>query len=687
MAPKKQQPYDEFYYVDCAINGAHNRNNVCQFDDLPATIDTVDAYTTLFLFREEYKQHVEAVGSVRGADKFAVWSPFVWFDIDAGELEQATLNMQTLVRGLQSMQIEEHIVIFFSGAKGYHVGIDSRVFGLSPSVDMPEQMRIICTQLASLFGVEIDTCIYNHNRLWRIPYTIHSKTQCRKIGLSISQALQLSTSQIVQLAEALPKVKTCSYVISHAKIVEPTLTRFVDEAKTGKAQKSSTWTAPVLAGRQLQIVTGALEWLFTQPVTKCRDNDAMLRASECRKVGIKQDRCLELLITWNDLNPDPLPKKDLRRIAKSAYGSITYDYTTNTASLRIAREHSEKAINTLTTIPATASEEPERRPRTLTELLAMGEDFLSPPEEVGDWLSWRQYITLLAGDPKTSGKSTLCTWEAVSALRKGYRVLWISPDEVRKDIVFRFVEAGVEQYGKQLMIAGDGDVPKGWPELKLWVTEQQPDLVILDSIHSLYPLLDAKGKVPDSSETAQWHLLTSALRPLATEGNMAVIWIHHINKGDGKVSGSVGINAAVDVIAFLTVLGNGTKRKLLLAGRRISTEIHLKYYGTKKGYEKMAIKFDKEYNDEPELSPLEVMRLWVFAWLNERISTTTVFLSTEIRTAYRTDQQSDPDASHHMSITLKRFIDDGIIRETGQKVKGAKQYLIVDTAALGEDDA
>lgn len=682
MAHKKLKPYKQFCFVDCAIGGAHNRNNVYHIDDLPVTADMVDAYTTMFLFQQEYKEHVESMGSVRGADQFAVWSPYVWFDIDAGNLDDATTDMQTLLRGLQSMEADAHTVVFFSGAKGYHIGVDSRLFGLVPSTNLPDQMRVICTQLASLFSITIDACIYNHNRLWRIPNTVHSKTKLRKIQLPFQQALSLSTAKICALANKLPKTAVCGYTISPTDVVEPSLSRFVDEAETGKVTKSDGWAVPPLAGRQLQIVQGGLNWLLAQGVKRGnRDNEALLRAAECRKLGFNSDKCLELLEEWNELNDPPLAVRDLTRIITSAYQGAGYDFGTNSESLRVAREHGEKQLNTLVKSPVVGSDDDEPRPRSFSELLAMGDDNFDAPEEVGSWISWRKYITLLVGDPKLSGKSTLCTWEAVAALKKGYRVLWVSPDEARRDIVYRFHEANITQYGEQLMIAGDGDVPRDWKKLGEWIVKQQADLVILDSIHSLFPLLDAKGKVPESSETSQWHLLTGALRPIAIDGNVAVVWIHHANKGDGKASGSVGIVAAVDVVVRLIPLSacNGHRRKLSFIGRRINKDCALDYVDEKTGYKEV-----KDWKTEMKNQPVSIiaeMRIWVMSWIGEHITQSTTFTSGEIRDAYRADKQQNPDDSNRMGEILAGLVKDGMLHMGGSRT-GHRKYTVTNTAAF-----
>ena len=120
--------HSDFKFIDLAVNGATKRNHVVDLNDLSISKDAVDTYTTMFRFRKEYQEHVESTGSVRGADKFKCWSDYLWFDIDATDLQDATIDMQALLRGIKSMGVLDRTVVFFSGSKGYHVGIDSGAF-------------------------------------------------------------------------------------------------------------------------------------------------------------------------------------------------------------------------------------------------------------------------------------------------------------------------------------------------------------------------------------------------------------------------------------------------------------------------------------------------------------------------------------------------------------------------------
>lgn len=597
--------YKDFSYVDTAIGGAHKRNNIVDLTSIDINVDTVDAYSSMFRFKKEYVTIVEKTGTVRGASEFECWSDFIWFDIDASDLSAALLDAQTLIRGLKSMNVLNHTLIFFSGSKGFHIGINSSVFGFVPSKTLPEEMRKVCQQIASLFNIEIDTKIYNHNRLWRLPGTVHGKTNLRKTALAVATFLDLTVDDLPVLAafDKRPADKP-AYCTGTVKKVIDSLTTLRESVNTGAVARVATWIAPPLSDYRLKVSKAGLDYLLAHGVQKgSRDNEALLRSSECRKIGYDESETYELVSEWNTLNKPPLSDADIQRIVSSAFVGPGYDFGTNYESLRVARLHGTKAltaidVNKLLNGDNAVEDEEEfvRRPMTLTECLAS--DGMDAPETVGKWLSWRQRITVLVGREK-SGKSTLMTFEALACLQKGYKVLWVSPDEPRADIVYRLFKAGAVDYADQILIAGDSMVPASWEELAQFMADVKPDLVILDSVNSLFTALDGKGKVPDSSEAAEWQRLMNLLRPVAVALNTAIVWLHHARKDTGLYAGSYGVAAAADAVVTLKETKRENKRNLIFSGRRVnsSNNCAVEYVDEEKGF--LTIEFDKmsELND------------------------------------------------------------------------------------------
>ena len=682
--------YADFTYVDLAVGGATKRNHVFELDKLPIPEDAIDTYTTMFRFKEEYRAHVEETGSVRGADQFECWSDYLWFDIDASDLQDATIDMQALLRGIKSMGVLDHTIAFFSGSKGYHVGVESALFGFEPSKTLPDEMRRTCVQIASLFNIEIDTKIYNHNRLWRVVDTFHSKTKLRKTALCPEETINQTIDEIKQIASSGKNRFGARYILADKwpLPVAPVdnLIRLSREASVGIVEKSANWDAPPLSDKRAKLVIAGLDYLLTHGVTRGdRDNEALLRSSECRKCGYTEDDCLAKLLEWNALNDPPLTAPDVERVVSSAYTGPGYDFGTNHDSLRLAREQGKRAaeeidVDKLLSDDAEeeSSEQYTRRPRSINELLVDG---AGPPmpEMVGEWFSWRKRLTLLVGREKLSGKSTLCTFEAMAALKKGYRVLWVSPDEPRDDILHRLVKAGVGDYADQCVIAGDMDVPASWAELGQFIVDTRPDLIILDSIHSLFPMIN-DGKVPDSSESAIWQKLTGKLRPLAIKLDAAVVWIHHANKATGLAAGSIGITAAVDAIVTVTPQRKQNRRALSYLGRRVNSTHNcaLDYLDEERGYELVKDWNSNVQNQHDEQSKTEVSYEWFKAFIAACEGDD--FLRPKAAQAYRDHFNDDPEKGGLLGKLLRRLRKENIIG-LGEQTAEGRRYLISDKDA------
>jgi hypothetical protein len=683
--------HTEFTFVDLAVGGATKRNNVVKLDKLPIPKDATDTYTTMFRFREEYQKHVDTTGSVRGASKFEVWSDYLWFDIDASDLQDATIDMQALLRGIKSMGVIDETIVYFSGSKGYHVGIDSGVFGFEPSQDLPDRMRYTCTQIASLFHVEIDTKIYNHNRLWRVPNTYHSKTKLRKTQLDMGIAMESSIEDIKKIASSSKNRGHRGYVLCDNVVPVESLVKLSHETSVGSIEKSANWDAPPLSDSRAKMMLASLDILLARGATRGdRDNEALLRASECRKLGFSEDDTLTKVLTWNKLNDPPLSSPDVDRVIVSAFTGAGYDFGTHHPSLKEAREAGRKSIeeidvDALLSGDIGTDDDDEvfvRRPRTLTELLDGG-DAPPMPELVGEWFSWRKRITLLVGREKLSGKSTICTFECVAALRKGYRVLWISPDEPCEDIVYRFAKAGGSEFSDQCIIAGDMNVPTSWSELGSFIAEAKPDIVILDSIHSIFPIIN-NGKIPDSSESAEWQKLVSKLRPLAIALNTAIVWLHHANKSTGLSTGSIGITSAVDAIVTMTPARKENRRQLSFIGRRVnsSNNCAIDYIDEVRGYKHVKDWDPKVQNEHDEKSKNEI----VLDWLRDFVKTHDgdTFERSECAQAYRDHFKEDPDQGRAFKSALSELRKVGEIGMGTKVVGSGLTYKIAQPAKASD---
>ena len=129
---------------------------------------TKEAYLSAFRFAADFAAHLKATGST--AD-FAgpCWSPWLWWDIDSEELQYAYKDAGALAAFLVERYTVEPgaLLLFFSGSKGFHVGLPTALWSPSPSADFHRTARRFAERLAELASVTIDTGVYDKVRAFR----------------------------------------------------------------------------------------------------------------------------------------------------------------------------------------------------------------------------------------------------------------------------------------------------------------------------------------------------------------------------------------------------------------------------------------------------------------------------------------------------------------------------------------
>ena len=169
-----------------------------------------EAYCSLFPYSDGILNHINLTktqqqpkGTVSGYEG-DVFCRTVWFDVDAEESPSHALKStrELVNRLINKYKLrKEHITIFFSGKKGFHVGFSSKhVGGFNPCNELPYQIKRFVERITE--GIEyIDLSIYNLNRFFRLPFSKHTQTGLFKIPLSVEELESWNILQIRKLAE------------------------------------------------------------------------------------------------------------------------------------------------------------------------------------------------------------------------------------------------------------------------------------------------------------------------------------------------------------------------------------------------------------------------------------------------------------------------------------------------------
>jgi len=172
----------------------------CECDDR-AEVNR-ESYLSAFCFGATFRRHLAATGSTKGYTG-ATWSPWLWFDIDRDDIDQATRDARRLAAGMvDRFKLDgDDVLAFFSGSKGYHLGLPLSVCGSpEPSETFYKICRRFAEAVAASLSVGVDAGVYDRVRAFRAPNSRHQKTGLHKRRLTFGELMGLTTRRIVDLA-------------------------------------------------------------------------------------------------------------------------------------------------------------------------------------------------------------------------------------------------------------------------------------------------------------------------------------------------------------------------------------------------------------------------------------------------------------------------------------------------------
>ncbi len=344
LHPSVARRYDysmrKFQLVDFAAHFQKGfRNHIVRLDDLPGLIESYKhfgCYATYFLFSDELLTYMSAQSgppSVSGYEG-KVAAPYLAIDLDHAELTPALEAARLLSRFFrENWQIEPAgWQIYFSGAKGFHLMLDSRIFGrVAPSKHLPAVFdslrRHLAQELPEPLRGTVDLSIKDRMRLLRLPNTIHEQSKLYKIIVSADELHSLDAAQIRQIAKRARRLTLTdeSGLISHAAVTaNPAAAKLFQRVQ----RQLKTLTRKPFYYRfrrpadfdHVQFRCAGVETIWQSHIEPgSRNNCAIRLASELRQVGLSAAETEAKLIEWNERNGIELPADELRSVAHSAY--------------------------------------------------------------------------------------------------------------------------------------------------------------------------------------------------------------------------------------------------------------------------------------------------------------------------------------------------------------------------------
>lgn len=196
------------WFYEIAIGSPTKRGSLFPQEELPNIIEqyskTNPIYRSVYMYPESAIEKLEEDGSVKNYfdDR---WIEYVPIDIDKGkdtdeETIKRTLAICMLLENKYNLEDGYNYTIWFSGS-GFHIDVSSKVFGFKASPELP---YIVKTTMLNLLGKDIDPSIYSRTGLYRLGYSLNTKTNLWKTKISLNDLMVGDINKIKEKAASRP---------------------------------------------------------------------------------------------------------------------------------------------------------------------------------------------------------------------------------------------------------------------------------------------------------------------------------------------------------------------------------------------------------------------------------------------------------------------------------------------------
>ncbi len=344
-------PLTAFRWVDFAARTQPGfRNHVVPVDEVPALVARFGAeecYASIFRFSADVLRYmaehrVGGLPSIAGYDG-RLWAPFLPLDVDAhppaATLDDA-LGVARRVYDLLTRRWEaspEALHVYFSGAKGFHVLVDTRAFGrVAPAADLHRlftRLRLaVLRELPDHARLLFDLAIGDAVRLLRLPNTRHAGSGLWKVPLAPDELMHRAAAEIAALARApRPLTRVAAAGLEPLEDVRPVPGLALQFQRARRALRRERGPHPYRTGppperAEEALCAARLAMWRADLAPGARNNAAIRLASAFRVAGFGHADTLVLLRAWAASQSQPLAAAEIESVVASAYAR-PYPYT------------------------------------------------------------------------------------------------------------------------------------------------------------------------------------------------------------------------------------------------------------------------------------------------------------------------------------------------------------------------
>ena len=283
-------------------------------DFLPAALirSVIEKRKNVGVFQTTFRYNIEK------QDEAMLYGDF-YLDFDSDNFESVRKDALKSISYFKIVfnlpDIENHIKIYFSGNKGFHVIVPAVVLGIKPCKNLNEVFKTLAIAISNHVDHDtIDLKIYDNKRLFRIPNSKHEKSGLYKVELTLSELKNYSEKDIKSIAKTNRELKGREFRESTSAskmfntFIDRTEVRLKD-FKNIKSKGNLRYTPPCI-----------LNILQEGAISGQRNNTIAILASFFKSTGKDLKDTTEVLLAWNnEVNSDPTPEAELKKTTRSIY--------------------------------------------------------------------------------------------------------------------------------------------------------------------------------------------------------------------------------------------------------------------------------------------------------------------------------------------------------------------------------
>jgi hypothetical protein len=348
----------KFHFVDFAAHYQRGfRNHIVSIADVPGLVESFDrygCYATYFFFSDELLTYMSAQSKI-GSPTISgyegkVWAPYFPIDLDHPDVEPALAAARLLASVfLDGWRIDPRgLQVYFSGSKGFHMMLDTRLFGrIAPAKNLPlifdAMRRHLAQELPERLRDVVDLAIKDRVRLLRLPNTAHEKSKLYKIILGADELQNVGADKIRGWAREMRALALTDEtgLVSRVEVEG-------NPAAAGLLQRVSRQVRKITRKpfayrfrqpedlQRLEFPCAGVQAIWESHIEPGQRNNCAIRlASELRLLGFDANQTRDKLSEWNEKNDIELPADEIHSVVRSAYQHrFPYRFSCHDAILR-----------------------------------------------------------------------------------------------------------------------------------------------------------------------------------------------------------------------------------------------------------------------------------------------------------------------------------------------------------------